>query len=91
MGAGLPVPSFNLLCMDCDDVRQTSCKVFCFENEVASFGDISEDALEDEDWACEVVINNGCDVTEEEGGVFGRRGEYLGETLEWGDDGALVE
>ena len=49
MGAGLPVPSFNLLCMDCDDIRQTSCKVFCFENEAASFGDISEDALEDED------------------------------------------
>lgn len=75
--------------MVCEEVWQTSWKGFGFE--AASSGDIvSEGALEDEDWVCDVVINTGWAVAEE-GGVLGRHGEYVGETFEWGDDGELVE
>ena len=95
MGAGLPVASLNFSCilvtdmvMDWDDAEEATCIECWFENEAASFGVISEGALDD--CACEVVISSGWDAAEK-GGVVGWRGENLGETLEWGDDGALSE
>lgn len=93
MGAGLPVASFNFSCklvpdlvMDWDDADTVKCIECCFENEAASLGDVIEGALDDS--TCEAVISSGWDVTEK-GGVVGRHGENLGESLEWGDDGAL--
>lgn len=82
--------------MDCNNVGQTTCKECCLENEVASSEDASDGPLDDNGSACEVVISGGWDVAEEKGGVVGptlgeRCGENLGETLEWGDDGALLD
>jgi len=93
MGAGLPVTSFNFSCIlvpdmvtGWDDVEEANCMECCFENEDASFGDVIKGALDD--CTCEVVISSGWDA-KDKGGVVGWRGENLGETLEWGEDGAL--
>ena len=100
--AGLPVLSLIFswtaapyICEDSDDdVVQTTCKEWCLENEAASS---ENDGESDLDWSCpEVEIDTGVGWEVEDGGVLGptrgeRRGEILGDTLEWGDDGALVE